>query len=309
MLRYQDAVQTQILLLRQEIASWRTSPTSTSLSLPKEKIDHGTLFSYGATGSLEDLQSFLNLMDRIPGTKSVEEPVSLQPIVTKEEQHLLSFFKIFLECTHRHTILPLNVPSLDILLSVSLFTPLQTFARLPSTCLLSLFFTDLSLQSHVSILHSYFLLGSYSFSSRIRTALFSPPEEKQGYTIRRRRRRDQVAFGDDQGEVSKERETWGVGLGIYLHGKEKLGYGGAILSLTLRTALDESIAEELQGRDRKLGRTKREKDKKMVEAKVFQEVEENLSFALRTVESGGVPKWADQHCMRVSLSLTDVSHY
>lgn len=242
-------------------------------------------------------------MDRIPGTKSVEEPLSLQPIVTKEEQHLFNFFNTLLASTQEHTILPTNIPSLDILLSVSLFTPLQTFARLPSICLLSLFFTDLSLQSHLSVLHSYFLLGSYSFSSRIRTALFSPPEEKQGYTIRRRRRRDQIAFGDDEGELSKERETWGVGLGIYLHGKEKLGYGGAILSLTLRTALDESIAEELQGRERKLGRTKREKDKKLIEAKVFQEVEENLSFALRPVESGVVPKWADQHCTFLSIAI------
>jgi hypothetical protein len=185
------------------------------------------------------------------------------------------------------TILPPSASSLPVLLSTSLFDPLRSYAHLPSTSLLTLFFADLSLTSHIDILHSFFFFGDEPFARRLRDSLFAPPEEKEGVTLRRRRRRDQKVYGDDEGELGLERETWGTGIGVHLNDRTTWPPGGAELSLTLRTALGDSITERVE-------RMEQSQDEK--ELKAWREVEARLSFAYKEGEEEEERKWADPHC-------------
>lgn len=186
------------------------------------------------------------------------------------------------------TILPPTAPSLPVLLSTGLFDPLRHYARLPSTSLLTLFFSDLSLTSHIDILHSFFLFGDEPFARRLRDSLFAPPEEKEGVTLRRRRRRDQKVYGDDEGELGIERETWGTGIGIHLNDRTTWPPGGAELSLTLTTALGDSITERLERMARK---------GEEPQLRAWREVEARLSFAYKQGEEEEEErKWADPQC-------------
>ena len=212
-----------------------------------------------------------------------------------QQSSLLDFLSSLLTSATNLTILPSSLPSLSILLTTSLYTPLRTFARLPSSSLLTLFFSDLALSSHLTILHSYFLLGDQSFARRLRESLFSPPEEREGVSIRRRRRRDQVAFGADGGELGEEREAWGAGMGIHLNDRKTWPPGGAELSLMLRTTLVDSIVE---ARDVVEGRETGERDGGAKEGEVgaWSDLEARLSFAVRDGEEEEEKRWSDPQC-------------
>lgn len=218
-----------------------------------------------------------------------------------QQSSLLNFLSSRLSSSTNLSILPASLPSLSILFSNSLYTPLRTFARLPSSSLLTLFFSDLALSSHLTILHSYFLLGDQSFARRLREALFSPPEEREGVSIRRRRRRDQVAFGADGGELGEEREAWGAGMGINLNDRKTWPPGGAELSLMLRTTLVDSIAEVRDVVEGKEVGGERDAAMKEGEVGAWSDLEARLSFAVRDGEEEEEKRWSDPQCACSSL--------
>ncbi|ORY75934.1 Spc98 family-domain-containing protein [Leucosporidium creatinivorum] len=284
---YGSSVLERARALRRQISTWRLNSNTNPSPLPKRLVPpppppQAQLAS--STKYPQELAPLFRLFDQPPDSSS--SPSAWQG--AGQHSAMLEFVSSRLIAPNTMSILPPSTPSLPILLSTSLFEPLRSYAHLPSTSLLTLFFSNLSLASHIQILHSYFLFGDQPFARRLQDSLFAPPEEKEGATLRRRRRRDQKLYGDDQGELGVERETWGTGLGVHLNDRTTWPPGGAELSLTLRTALGDSLTERLE---------RMEKSKEEKELTIWREVEARLSFAYKEGEEEEERKWADPHSL------------
>ncbi|KAK4052406.1 hypothetical protein OIV83_002208 [Microbotryomycetes sp. JL201] len=184
---------------------------------------------------------------------------------------LNSFLAARLDATDKATlsILPRSTPVLSALLSRSLFTPLQTYARLPSTCLLSLLFSDLSLGTHFEVLRGFVFLGYEPFSRRVKEALFALPEDKQ--VLRHGRPVD-----------------FGVGMGVYLHESSVWPPGGAQLGMALRTALKDALKDLLDHK-------RNEQDE--AARRVWQSLDGSLSFAYEQASEQDETKWKDPNSL------------
>ncbi|KAL8283618.1 hypothetical protein RQP46_005413 [Phenoliferia psychrophenolica] len=315
---YLDAMLLHAAHTRQRIASWRSGrdlllPLDSTTEEPDSHENRRDGISSRNPLSSKynvEIAALFSRFDLAPNQPSAaEDDIDASRSLwrgDKEESSMLSFLAHVLPPPSSPkttlSILPLPLPSLDILIDASLYAPLRALGRLPSTSLLTLFFSDLSLQTHLTILHSYFLLGDQSFARRLREALFAPPEEREGSTFRRRRRRDQVKYGDDRGELGEERLGWGAGMGIHLNDREAWPPGGAELSLVLRTVLDDSLEEARERIGGKKARTEKERKKKEKEVETWSDLEARLSFAYREGESEEEEaRWSDAN----SLSALD----
>ncbi|KAM0790669.1 hypothetical protein ACM66B_004528 [Microbotryomycetes sp. NB124-2] len=167
------------------------------------------------------------------------------------------------------SILPLSTPLLSALLSRSLFSPLQTYSRLPSTCLLSLLFSDLSLATHFQVIRSFVFFGYEPFSRRVKEALFSAPEDK-----RIMRHGKAVDFA--------------IGMGVYLHESSVWPPGGAHLGNALRTALKDALADLVQHR---------RDDKDEAARRVWHSLNSTLSFAYEQASEDDESKWKDPNSL------------
>ncbi|KAK4057035.1 hypothetical protein OIO90_001935 [Microbotryomycetes sp. JL221] len=167
------------------------------------------------------------------------------------------------------SILPLSSPLLPALLSRSMFSPLRHYAQLPSTCLLSLLFSDMSLRTHFEVLRSFIFFGNESFSRRVREALFTPPVE-------------------DSQTNGKQTSRYGVGMGVYLHEKSVWPPGGSQLGIALRTALKEAL-EDILHRQKRMG------DKSAMV--VWESLDSSLSFAFEEASDDDDTKWKDPNSL------------
>lgn len=137
---------------------------------------------------------------------------------------------------HRTSILPSTCPSLDTLISSSLWLPLLPLAHLPSHTLLRTFFTDLHLARALREVQHFFLVTDWGFGERLSTALFTPMQDRLGNTFERVRERDVKAKAEGR------EDGIGVGIGIRLNGFTGNGIRGAELRLALKETLEGSLA-------------------------------------------------------------------
>lgn len=298
--RYGVEMRRTIVRLRNEVSKWRSGALIRVPSV--DRVDSLLIVQPPPSSSTYqvELRPLFSLFDLLPGTTNITAPERSLWTTSDPETDMLAFFASLLAPPSLN-ILPPPFPSLEILLSRSLYNPLRLFAHLPSTSLLTLFFSDLSLQSHIDVLHSYVLLGNQSFNRRLRESLFAPPEEREGISIRRRRRRDEVAFGEDAGELGEERARWGAGMGIHLNDRSSWPPGGAELSLILRTTLVDSVAEQREAKEAKEARTEKERKRKEGDVRVWQSLESTLSFAVRSGNEDEEKRWSDAQCECHSL--------
>ncbi|SCV71449.1 BQ2448_3037 [Microbotryum intermedium] len=276
--RFFQAVRTRVAQLRNDMRAWQDGTYAASAqtdNASSTRLDvHTSASSLKYPAELDDLFSRFTAL-------SVANALTAPHWST--DTVIGSFLDHRIESS-TFSILPPSRPSLNILLSTSLYRPLSTFGRLPSAALLTLFFTDLALTSHLDILHSFFLFGDAFFVQRFRDALFAPPEEREGISIQRRRARDANVWGaQDQGELGAEREGWGIGIGIRgMTDQTSWPPGGAELALALRAALAESIQQRIEAVDRKMVEDEGKEDKaKLNDAQVWRSVDSRLSFAFR----------------------------
>ncbi|SCZ89330.1 BZ3500_MvSof-1268-A1-R1_Chr1-1g01112 [Microbotryum saponariae] len=276
--RFFQAVRTRVAQLRNDVRAWQVGKYA-----PVVLPDNTFLVKLDVHTSASSLKYPAELADLFGRFTALSVANALTAPHWSTDTGIGSFLADRIE-SPTFSILPPSRPNLDILLSTSLYRPLSIFGHLPSAALLTLFFTDLALTSHLDVLHSFLLFGDASFVQRFRDALFAPPEEREGSSIQRRRARDVNVWGTkDQGELGAERDGWGIGIGIRgMTDQTNWPPGGAELALALRAALAESIQERIESVDRKMEDPQMKHDKAQVnDAQVWRSVDSRLSFAYR----------------------------
>ncbi|KIM23387.1 hypothetical protein M408DRAFT_77699 [Serendipita vermifera MAFF 305830] len=230
-----------------------------------------------------ELASF-KAFDMEPGSQwdATRTSATSLPIDTRPYQAFLAVFP-------EH--LPLSTPTLSHLANAVLH-PLQLQSNRLTNALLSLFLSPpLSLPSHLSLLHSFALLGSQSFTYRLRGALFT---ESDGYQPvgRGTRARTRAKLGiKDARDVAAEAEEiggpegvasaakWGIGLGLGLSERGVWPPGGAELGFALRRVIVDTLDEMVD--------PDAESDESLFHKKglpcgtVVKEAEWRLGFAIR----------------------------
>ncbi|KAJ7647019.1 gamma-tubulin complex component protein [Roridomyces roridus] len=176
--------------------------------------------------------------------------------------------------------LPPITPTLEHLTSL-VFEPLLQHASTLSRTLLSLFLSPdapLQFKPHMELLHSYPLLASPAFKSRLAAALFSDsqgydPDEPVPTSLRSLRRKAPIK------QASMQR--WPVGLSWALLERETWPPVGAYLSFFLRTVIVDSFdvnGEQLEDSSRR--------------GTFWVEAERRLGFAIRDLPTGpGHDQW------------------
>ncbi|KAJ7282938.1 gamma-tubulin complex, DGRIP91/SPC98 component protein [Mycena rebaudengoi] len=182
--------------------------------------------------------------------------------------------------------LPPITPTLAHLTSL-VFRPLVQHASTLSSTLLSLFLSPaapLQFKPHMELLHSYLLLATPAFKSRLAAALFS---DSQGYdadepvptSLRSMRR-----MASSNKKRDRDRTTpWPVGLSLALLERETWPPVGADLSFFLRTVIVDSF--EVPSRERLEGDGDGEGILKQEHA-FWVEAERRLGFAIRDLPTG-----------------------
>lgn len=85
-------------------------------------------------------------------------------------------------------------------------------------------------------------------------------------------------------------------MGIFVNEKGRWPPGGADLGLLLRTTLDDSLADAKESRGLS-GRTLKERERKEAEGKVWQGVQDRLSFAFRQKDPAvEEARWSNPEC-------------
>lgn len=142
------------------------------------------------------------------------QEMSLPPENTSPDHFIADFATL-----HRTLQSSTSIPLLSLIAQNSFTHALEIQSNLIQHALLSLFFNSLSLQNHLSILHSYLLFGNGLFLARLQEALFEDFDT------------DDVRSGGQPG----------LGLGIgFLTGKNVWPPNGAKVGLVLRNILSET---------------------------------------------------------------------
>jgi hypothetical protein len=272
--RLQRSTTSKINRIKQEISNWRSNSPVTSTV----NIETPSSSNHQPHAATRDLYPPNSIFSQFPGS-------TIKSIAPTQAALLSDFFSTIYSSASvdvtRRTILPSSSPSLSILLSQSIFEPLIAFAPLASSSLLTLFLKDLSLPSYLSLLQDYFCLASPGFTERLRTALFAVDERERSGMVR----------GNAEGSR-----------------------GAAEMSLGLRNALSDSIAEDCaRVRDSVLVRTKmeakvgegddeeRRECVELDERVAWREANARLAFVVSDPIEGEEKRFSDSQC---SLFLT-----
>lgn len=169
--------------------------------------------------------------------------------------------------------LPLITPTLALLTQATLLYPLASHARLLSSSLLDLFFTDLRLLDHLRVLHSFMFLGATGFAARLREAFFSAS--------------DHEGAGSREAKQAARHKRVAPGMRLNLNERDKSLWppSSSELSFLLRTVVEDSLVDT--------GAWGREQDKGGAE--VWKEAVWRIGFVLETPEELGneSAKWRD----------------
>ncbi|RUS35131.1 Spc98 family-domain-containing protein [Jimgerdemannia flammicorona] len=164
-----------------------------------------------------------------------------------------------------------HIPPLQILADQSLSHPLRAHCRLINASVLSLFFHDLNLRGHLTVLRRYMLLGDGVFVSGLTESLFT----------------DEIETGDEMDTAGKRA---GIGLHIRLHSRQTWPPRGAELAMALKAVLLESIAANKEVRR---GRKEVVRRKGEVEG-----LDDLMAFAVLGEEDDeGNEPWRDPHAV------------
>ena len=198
----------------------------------------------------------LELFDREPGSSADDQDSdSLYP-------SLSSFLSKF---PNR---LPPVTPSVDDVAHITL-QPLISRASLLSNSVLRLYLTSLKLDVHLILLRSYMLITQPSFKRRLVDALYSDAI--------------QDTSGSGSGQKSRQVLAPGIALNPALSKTGAWPPGGADLSFSLRTVIDDSLDDDSSGRE---GMTE-----------VWNEGASKLGFAIRDLPVGdGKESWLNPMC-------------
>lgn len=161
------------------------------------------------------------------------------------------------------------IPPLQILVDQSLSHPLRAHCRLINASVLSLFFHDLNLRGHLTVLRRYMLMGDGIFVSGLTESLFT----------------DEIETGDEMDGAGKR---VGIGLHIRLHSRQTWPPRGAELAMALKAVLLESIAA-----NREVRRGRKEMVKRRGEVEGLEDL---MAFGVMSDEDDeGNGAWRDPH--------------
>ena len=204
-------------------------------------------------------------------------------------------------------------------LTEAVLSPLGRQCSRLSSALLELFLSPpFSLASHFVLLRDYLLLDSASFTSRLRSALFSEIDAYQpiGHGARARTRArlgikeprdiqfeqedlEKMRRATEGGENDEEVPKWGVGLGLGLSERGVWPPGGAELGFALRRVIVDSLAVE---RDERNAESDDECDDKEGFT-VRREAEWRLGFAIRDLPVGeGREEWLNPSSIEYAVA-------
>lgn len=196
--------------LRREIARWRrrrgegsSNPASSDppIQTSSETTKLQTISSSATTGLLcvpsglekaHDLSSItkmISLFDSSPGALSLpvlqstaSSTINLPSCTSDSRSELLNYLVELLlplqtssnenRKSVTPSLLPPSTPSLPVLTKRVFMSPLLQWSSLVNSALISVFFRDLGLGVYLETCRQFLLLGSYSFSERVRETLF-----------------------------------------------------------------------------------------------------------------------------------------